>query len=183
MRSRFSRPTPCSPVSTPPTSTHSFRISKPNASALVELAGHIRVVEDQRMQVAVAGVENIRDAQARSAAASRPSRAARAAARGAESCRPCSSSRGSSGRRPETPTCARPRTRAARARSSETRMPRARVARGDRAHALDEVVDLDCRAVELDDQQRLHVERIADAARTLRRRESPACPSSPCRPE
>src|SRR6202034_951271 len=33
IRSRFSTPTPCSPVSTPPTSTQSRRISAPNSSA------------------------------------------------------------------------------------------------------------------------------------------------------
>src|SRR3954468_14761240 len=33
IRSRFSTPTPCSPVSTPPTLTHSRRISAPKASA------------------------------------------------------------------------------------------------------------------------------------------------------
>ena len=33
IRSRFSTPTPCSPVSTPPTSTQSRRMSAPNASA------------------------------------------------------------------------------------------------------------------------------------------------------
>src|ERR687886_416801 len=39
IRSRFSTPTPCSPVSTPPTSTHSFRISAPNSSALSSSPG------------------------------------------------------------------------------------------------------------------------------------------------
>src|SRR5487761_2664243 len=33
IRSRFSTPTPCSPVRQPPTSTHNFKISAPNCSA------------------------------------------------------------------------------------------------------------------------------------------------------
>jgi hypothetical protein len=33
IRSRFSTPTPCSPVSTPPTSTQSLRMSAPKSSA------------------------------------------------------------------------------------------------------------------------------------------------------
>ena len=39
IRSRFSTPTPCSPVSTPPTSTQSLRISAPNASVLSSSPG------------------------------------------------------------------------------------------------------------------------------------------------
>ena len=48
----------------PPTSTHSSRISAPNCSARCELAGLVGVEQDQRMQVAVAGVEHVRAAQA-----------------------------------------------------------------------------------------------------------------------
>ena len=43
----------------------------------------------------------------------------------------------------------------------ETRQVTARHSRGDRLDALEQVVDLGLRAVELDDQQRLDVERIA----------------------
>ena len=41
IRSRFSTPTPCSPVRQPPTSTHSFRMSAPNCSALWKLTGSL----------------------------------------------------------------------------------------------------------------------------------------------
>ena len=64
IRSRFSTPTPCSPVSTPPTSTQSRRMSAPKLFGLVEFARLVGVVEDQRMQIAVAGVEDVGDAQA-----------------------------------------------------------------------------------------------------------------------
>ncbi len=46
---------------------------------------------------------------------------------------------------------------------------RRRWALGDRGDALDEQIDLDGRAVELDDQQRLDVERIAGADERLGR--------------
>ena len=41
MRSRFSTPTPCSPVNTPPTATQSFNMSAPNASAFSMSPGRL----------------------------------------------------------------------------------------------------------------------------------------------
>ena len=48
IRSRFSMPTPCSPVRQPPTATHSSRISAPACSARSACVGVVGVVEDQR---------------------------------------------------------------------------------------------------------------------------------------
>ena len=45
------------------------------------------------------------------------------------------------------------------------------------------MIDLGRRAVELDDQQRLDVERIAGVDELLDRVDRRACPSSPCRRE
>ena len=62
---RLSAPTPCSPVIDPPASTQYVRISPATSSASVRLARHPLVVADQRVQVAVAGVKHVADAQAR----------------------------------------------------------------------------------------------------------------------
>ena len=79
----------------------------------LELARRVGVVEDQRVQIAVAGMEHVGDAQARSARTSRRCGSAPPAGARAGWCRPCSSSRARSGRPPETPPCARPRSAAA----------------------------------------------------------------------
>ncbi len=64
---RFSTPTPCSPVKQPPTSTQSFSMSAPNVSALnVKTAGVVGVEHDQRMQIAVAGMEDVGHLQTKS---------------------------------------------------------------------------------------------------------------------
>ena len=94
IRSRFSTPTPCSPVRQPPTSTHSFRMSAPNCSGLVEALRVVGVEHDQRMQVAVAGVEDVGDLQAVAVATSRRCGAARPAAGWSGSRRPCTDSPG-----------------------------------------------------------------------------------------
>jgi hypothetical protein len=57
-------PTPCSPVMVPPTSTDSSRILPPKAGGALHLALDVGVEHDQRMQVAVAGVEDVGAAQA-----------------------------------------------------------------------------------------------------------------------
>ena len=59
----FSIPTPCSPVTVPPNCTLVSRMSAPNSSAAVQLVGVVGVEQDQRMQVAVAGVEHVAAAQ------------------------------------------------------------------------------------------------------------------------
>ncbi len=111
IRSRFSTPTPCSPVSTPPTSTHSRRMSEPNASAWSSSPGHVGVVENERMQIAVAGMEDIGDLQAVFLALiSRMRASTTRQAAPAGWCRPCSNSRARCGRPPETPPCVRPRS-------------------------------------------------------------------------
>ena len=160
IRSRFSTPTPCSPVSTPPTSTHSFRISAPNASGAFQFARLVGVVENQRMQIAVAGVKHVGDAQAVFLRHLASCARAPAAAWRAGWCRPCSNSPARCGRPPGTPPCGRPRTAAAAPPSVETSHETARHSLGDALDALDQMVDLGRRAVELDDQQRLDVERI-----------------------
>ncbi len=128
----------------------------------LDLAGHIGVVEDQRVQVAVAGVEDIRNAQpvallhlrhraqhARQLAAR--DRAVHAVVVGAQA---ADGRKGGLAPGPEREPLALARRDANAARG---------VARRDRAHALDEVVDFDCGPVELDDQERFDVERITDA--------------------
>ena len=79
----------------------------------LELAGRIRIVENERMQVAVAGVEDVGDAQAVFRRQFLHAAQARAAASRAGWCRPCSNSRARCGRQRETPPCGRPRTTAA----------------------------------------------------------------------
>ena len=56
------------------------------------------------------------------------------------------------------------------------------VSAGDGLDLLDQVVDLGRRAVELDDQQGLDVERIAGLDEGLGGVRWPGGPSSPCRP-
>jgi hypothetical protein len=57
----FSTPTPCSPVTVPPTSTQSSRMSPAELLGALQLARDVGIVEDQRVQVAVAGVEDVGD--------------------------------------------------------------------------------------------------------------------------
>ena len=59
IRSRFSMPTPCSPVRQPPTSTQSFRISAPKASHSLQIARLIGIKQDQRMHVSISGMEHV----------------------------------------------------------------------------------------------------------------------------
>ena len=63
-KSRFSRPTPCSPVIEPPSAMHSRRISAAQRLGAIVRAGVAAVEQDQRVQVAVAGVEDVGDADA-----------------------------------------------------------------------------------------------------------------------
>ena len=64
MYSALSAPTPCSPVIDPPASMQYCRISPPTFGGELRLPGNLLVVADQRMQVAVAGMEHVADAQA-----------------------------------------------------------------------------------------------------------------------
>ena len=60
----LSTPIPCSPVSDPPASTHASRISAASCSARSASPCDRGVVEHERVQVAVAGVEHVPDPQA-----------------------------------------------------------------------------------------------------------------------
>ena len=63
MSSFFSMPTPCSPVSAPPTATQCRMISPPAATTRCKLLAIALVEQNQRMQVAVARMKNIADLQ------------------------------------------------------------------------------------------------------------------------
>ena len=60
----LSTPTPCSPVSEPPASMQTSRIAVASCLGTLRLALDRLVVEHERVQVAVAGVEDARDAEA-----------------------------------------------------------------------------------------------------------------------
>ena len=60
----LSTPIPCSPVSEPPASMHASRMATARLLRALGLAGHAGVVEHERVQVAVARVEDVADAQA-----------------------------------------------------------------------------------------------------------------------
>ncbi len=118
------------------------------------------------MQIAVAGVEDIRDAQpvALLHLRHRAQHARQLAARNRAVHAVVVRAQAADGRKrglapgPEREPLALARRDANAARG---------VARRDRAHALDEIVDFDGGPVELDDQQRFDVERIADADERL----------------
>ena len=61
INSFFSMPTPCSPVSVPPISTQNRMISSAAALARRKLRGIALIEKDQRVEVAVARVENVSD--------------------------------------------------------------------------------------------------------------------------
>ena len=92
----LSRPMPCSPVSEPPASRQAIRICDASSSARSASPSTCAVVEHQRMQVAVAGVEDVGDAQPVLARRARRSGAASRAAACAGRRRPARSSCGSS---------------------------------------------------------------------------------------
>jgi hypothetical protein len=56
--SRFSMPTSCSPVSAPPRSTAAAQDVGAERLCLLDLAGLVGVMEDQPVQIAVAGMED-----------------------------------------------------------------------------------------------------------------------------
>ena len=60
----FSMPTPCSPVIEPPTLMQYSRISSLACLTFRSCARGARIEHDQRVQIAVAGVENVADGQA-----------------------------------------------------------------------------------------------------------------------
>ena len=150
----------------------------------LEFARLVGVVEDERMQVAVAGVEHVGDAQAvflRQLAHALRAPAA-ACARGMVPSMQIIVRRDAADRR-ERRLAAGPEQQPLLLRG---RHPAASIAPQSRAISstrVDQMIDLGRRAVELDDQQRLDVERIAGSGRSPRPRGSPGGPSSPCRPE
>ena len=77
MRSRFSTPTPCSPVSTPPASRHVVEDLVARRVHALPHAGLAPVEHEQRVQVAVAGVEHVHHDDARARRRSRTPAAAR----------------------------------------------------------------------------------------------------------
>ena len=126
----------------------------------VEFAGLVGVVEDERMQIAVAGMEHVGDAQAvflrqlRDAREHQRQLGARDGAVHAVVVR-----RDAADRR-ERRLAPGPEQQPLLFRGRDLARHRAAVAR-DRLDALDQMIDLGRRPVELDDQQRLDVERIA----------------------
>ena len=104
IRSRFSTPTPCSPVSTPPTSTQRRRMSAPNASARSSSPARWR-----RRGSAGAGCRRRHGRRWRPAGRARPPsprmRSALRPACRAGWCRPCSNNRARCGPRPGTRPC------------------------------------------------------------------------------
>ena len=90
----LSVPTPCSPVIEPPASMQASRIGRASSSARSASPVDARVVEHERVQVAVAGVEDVADAQAVLARRARRSAAAPPAASCAARRRPARSSSG-----------------------------------------------------------------------------------------
>ncbi len=149
---------------------------------LVELARLVGVVEDQRMQVAVAGMEHVGDAQAvvlRQFADAlehlRQPRARDGAVHAVVVGRDAPDRR-------ERRLAAGPEQQPLLLGGRHLAGDGLAVAR-DRLDALDQVIDLGLRAVELDDQQRLDVERIAGVHEFLGGVDRRACPSSPCRRE
>ena len=124
----LSMPTPCSPVSEPPASRQASRIASASSRARSVSPG-LGVVEDERVEVAVAR----RGRRCRRAGRGSPRAPRSAAAPRAAACagrrRPGRSSRSRSGPSPRTPTCGP--SRAARAR--RRRRPRAARTRRSRA--------------------------------------------------
>ena len=166
----FSTPTPCSPVIVPPTSMQSSRIAAPNASVRSDLAGDVGVEQDQRMQVAVAGMEHVRAAQAEfRATAPRCAAAPRASARARDRAVDAVVVGRDAARPPETPPCAPTRTAAAAPRPCDTRISVAPLA-VEHARDLRHLGgDLLRRAVGLDQQHGRRVERIAGVHELLDR--------------
>ncbi len=70
MNSIFSTPMPCSPVTLPPTLMHSSRISWLARKTRLHLLGVALVEQEDRVDIAVAGVEDVGDPE--SVAAARP---------------------------------------------------------------------------------------------------------------
>ncbi len=125
MKSRFSRPMPCSPDSTPPAASDARDDLVAGGVHPIEHAGLAGVEHEQRVQVAVAGVEDVHHEQVvrgrdpldlrqhldEPACAARPCRAGSSSAR--------------SGPRRRTPTCAPSTSSARSASSAATRTERA----------------------------------------------------------
>ena len=182
IRSRFSTPTPCSPVSTPPTFTQSRRMSAPKSLRPLELARHVGVVEDQRVQIAVAGMKHVGDAQpilfrqlAHAGEHARQLLARDGAVHAVIVGRDAADRR-------EGRLAAGPERQPLLLPIVEMRQVVEPFLQRDRLDQADQVVDLDARPVELDDQQRLDIRADSRRGRNPRPRGSPAGPSSPCRP-
>ena len=148
----------------------------------LELARLVGVIEDQRMQIAVAGMEDVGDAQPVLLRQLAHAGAAPSAAPCAGWCRPCSNSPARCVRRPGRPPCGRPRRTAAPARLSRRGRWSRRSSRAIASTAPIRWSTSRCGPVELDDQQRLAHRADSRHGRNLRPHGSPAGPSSPCRP-
>ena len=178
----FSTPTPCSPVMVPPTSTHFSSISAANASVRCSWSGVVGVEQDQRMQVAVAGVEHVRRSAGRTSSPSRAMKLqhlAQALARdgavhavvvGRDAARPR-----------ETPPCARTRSAAARPRRATPRGASRRARASTSFMRAISSSTSSARAVGFAQQDRRGLEVVAGVHELLDRARWPAGPSSPGR--
>ena len=166
----FSTPTPCSPVTVPPTSMHSSRMRSPNAIGLRDLA----VACWRRTGSADAGCRRRRGTRSRTAARTPATSAAICAqhvraAPGAESCRRCSSNRARCGRPPETPPCGPTRTAGAAPRPSTRGSPSRPTRVSTRRISAISAATSSRRAVGLDQQHRRGIERIVGVHELLDR--------------
>ena len=161
-------PTPCSPVIDPPASTQYQRISPADVSGAIGLAGHAPVVADERMEIAVAGMEHVADAQAGSDAeiANPPKHLGQASS--AAPRRPGRSSSAPRGPWPRTPPCGPSRFARDVARSRRLRR-RSPQAAGRFEHDRRQFADLRRRSVELDDENRVRVGKPACTAASAAR--------------
>ena len=160
---------PCSPVMLPPSSTQARRISCPAGEDAPHLVGVALVVEQDRVDVAVAGVEDVGDAQAVALAdggdgaqdvghlGARHDAVLRAVVRR----QPADRAEGALAALPQ---------RRALGLVAPRRAPRARrCARQTSITALRLLIELRRRAVELDDEHRAGVGRKAEVERRLDR--------------
>ena len=133
-----------------PTATQASRIVGAEAFGTLEFAVLAGVEQDQRVQVAVARVEDVGDVEADSVVRQRRDlRRARPPGVGAGSCRPCSSSRARADPRRGRPTCGPTTCAGAPSASAATRTLVAPAAVEHGACAAEFVVDVGGQSVEL----------------------------------
>ena len=178
----LSTPTPCSPVIEPPASRQASRISPDSSSARSASPSLAPVVADERVQVAVAGVEDVGDLHAVLARPARRCARAPRAAWCAGSRRPGRSSWARSGPSRGRRPCASSRTAARSASSRATRTSSEPHCSQIADDLLEARLALALGAVELDQQRRRAADRVAGVRHLLGRPRSPARPSSRSRP-